>query len=86
MVGKIMLFKRLFLTACVAILLSGNCLADNYRVDRLEPPFWWQGFKHQELQLMVYGPAISGLEPSIDYPGVSITRVERADSPNYLFV
>ena len=81
-----MLFKRLFLTACVAILLSGNCLADNYRVDRLEPPFWWQGFKHQELQLMVYGPAISGLEPSIDYPGVSITRVERADSPNYLFV
>ena len=70
----------------VGILLSGICLANDYRVDRLEPPFWWQGFKHTELQLMVYGPAISDLTPSIEYPGVSIKRVEHTDNPNYLFI
>ncbi len=81
-----MLFKRLFFIACAGVLLSSLCLADDYRVDRLEPPFWWQGFNHKELQLMVYGPAISDLTPSIEYPGVSISHVERTDNPNYLFI
>jgi len=35
---------------------------------------------------MVHGPGISELEPSIEYPGVSISRVEHTDNPNYLFV
>ncbi len=55
-------------------------------VDRVEPPFWWQGFKNRELQLLVYGNDIGQLAPSVDYGGVSIDRVERVDSPNYLFV
>ena len=29
---------------------------------------------------------ISDLSPSIEYPGVSIKRVERTDNPNYLFI
>ena len=81
-----MLFKNSMLIVLVGILLSGMCIADDYRIDRLEPPFWWQGFKHTELQLMVYGPAIAELTPSIEYPGISISRVERTDNPNYLFV
>jgi glycosidase len=81
-----MFFIRTFLVTFAGFLLSLNCLAGNYKVERLEPPFWWQGFKHKELQLLVYGPAISELEPSIDYPGVSITRIKRSDNPNYLFV
>ena len=35
---------------------------------------------------MVYGPGISDLKPSIDYPGVSISRVVLTDNPNYLFI
>ena len=53
---------------------------------RVEPPFWWTGFKETELQLMVYGENISAFSPTLDYPGVTIQRVERVKSPNYLFV
>ncbi len=55
-------------------------------VERIEPPYWWQGFEHRELQLMVTGDGIASYEPAVRYDGVSITRVERGDSPNYLFV
>ena len=81
-----MFLKRFFLIAYVAILFSGTGQADEYSIERLEPPFWWQGFKNTELQLMVHGPAISDLTPAIKYPGISIARVERTNNPNYLFV
>ncbi len=55
-------------------------------IDRVEPPFWWQGFEHRELQLLVNGKDVVELAPAVDYDGVEIVRVERGDSPNYLFV
>ena len=55
-------------------------------IDRIEPPFWWQGFEHRELQIMVYGDGIADYEPAIGHDGISVTRVERGDSENYLFV
>ena len=55
-------------------------------VDRVEPPFWWTGFEHGELQIMLHGEDIAGLGASVEYPGVEVARVERGDSPNYLFV
>jgi glycosidase len=54
-------------------------------VDRVEPPFWWQGFEHQELQIMLYGHGIGEFDLSIDYPGITLNRVERVASTNYLF-
>ena len=55
-------------------------------IDRVEPPFWWQGFEHDELQIMVHGHGIGEFDVSIDYPGVAIIRIERVDSENYLFI
>jgi len=55
-------------------------------LDRIEPPFWWQGFEHRELQLLIHAPGVAEFDASIDYPGISINRVERADSDNYLFL
>lgn len=55
-------------------------------IERVEPPFWWTGFKETELQLLVYGHEISEYQAQIDYPGVSIERVEKVKSPNYLFL
>ena len=39
-------------------------------IDRVEPPFWWTGFVHGELQIMLHGEAIAGLGASVEYPGV----------------
>jgi neopullulanase len=55
-------------------------------IDRIDPPAWWTGFVDSRLQLLVYGEGIAALEPSLDYPGVSIDRVVRGDSADYLFV
>ncbi|MFM1878574.1 MAG: hypothetical protein RLZZ241_1440 [Bacteroidota bacterium] len=53
---------------------------------RIEPPNWWVGMKDTTLQLMVHGPEIGLYEASLNYPGVAITHVHSADSPNYLFI
>lgn len=56
------------------------------QVNHVEPPSWWTGMK-LPLQLMVNGPDISSYDVSIKGdPGVKVTGVEKAESPNYLFV
>lgn len=55
-------------------------------IARVEPPFWWQGFRNTELQLLVHGHDIATLSVVVDYPGVSVERIEKGDSSNYLFI
>ena len=73
--------KKILITL---ILLTG--LTGFAQIERVEPPNWWTGFEETELQLMVYGENIGNATPNIDYPGVSIENIEKADSPNYLFI
>lgn len=55
------------------------------QVMRVEPLSWWTGMK-TPLQLMVYGPEISDYELCFEgLKGVSVTKLYKADSPNYLF-
>ncbi|MCH4823685.1 glycoside hydrolase family 13 protein [Gramella lutea] len=56
------------------------------QIERVEPPNWWVGFEESELQLMVYGEKIGEATPEIEYEGVSIVEVYKADNPNYLFI
>jgi glycosidase len=55
-------------------------------VQRLEPTYWWTDMKQPELQLMLYGVAISQADISINYPGISIVRKGITDNPNYIFL
>ncbi len=55
-------------------------------IQRVEPPHWWVGFKNKTLQLLVHHPEIGNATPQINYTGVSITAVHKAESPNYLFL
>lgn len=75
---KASLFTVLWLTWCSQ--------AGAAAIERVEPPFWWQGFEHTELQLMVHGPGVGDLEPSVGHEGISISRIVHGDSPNYLFI
>ena len=56
------------------------------QIERVEPPNWWVGFEQNELQLLVKGKDIAAYSPEIDYPGISIEKVSKAKSPNYLFI
>lgn len=53
-------------------------------IEKIEPPYWWAGMQHSELQLMVYGPNIAAYTPTIAQPGVTLREVVTMDSPNYL--
>jgi len=52
----------------------------------IEPLCWWVGMK-TPLQLLINGDGIGGYDFAIEGGrGVSVTKVSKADSPNYLFV
>ncbi|AVR98315.1 glycoside hydrolase family 13 protein [Pseudoduganella armeniaca] len=74
--------------AALALLASACTLAPaaSYRIDHVEPAFWWTGMQHKTLQLLVHGPALAELRPALDYPGVRVAAVTRLASPNYLFI
>lgn len=80
------------LASVAGLLLLAACSSDDAiatasdGIERIEPPFWWTGFIHSELQLLVHGDEISEYEPSVAASGISITRVEHGDSANYLFI
>lgn len=76
--------KKIILAIALFFALPLQALAAS--VERVEPPFWWTGFKETGLQLLVHGENISAYTPGIDYPGVTIERVETVQSPNYLFL
>ena len=60
--------------------------SDASPIQRIEPPNWWTGFRHPDLQLLIYGPGIAAYHPDVDHAGVRVLRAERGSSPNYLFV
>src|SRR5690554_2223671 len=55
-------------------------------VERIEPPHWWAGLKNTDLQLLVKEDQISKAVPEIAKEGISIKKVTKGDSPDYLFI
>src|SRR5690349_23375166 len=51
------------------------------------PTNWYAGMKNQNLQLMVHHPDIAeGATVSLSYPGVTLVKTNKVESPNYLFL
>ncbi len=55
-------------------------------IERVEPSNWWIGFKNQALQLLVKDENIYTADVEITYEGVTIERLLKGSSPNYLFI
>ena len=74
--------------ACSGPAFDPSAVADAtaQQVTRVEPLSWWTGMK-MPLQLLVQGENISEYNVAIEGgKGVSVTKLNKADSPNYLFV
>ena len=78
--------KRFFLIAITVIFILSVDAKTQPWVQRLEPTFWWVGMQQPELQLMIYGKGIGEAEFTINYSGVSISRKQLTDNPNYVFL
>ena len=61
-------------------------IISNTSLERVEPPNWFIGFKDTSLQLLVKEDNIGAATPEISYNGVTINKVHKAKSPNYLFI
>lgn len=61
-------------------------LAQVPALERVEPAFWWTGFKNPKLQLVVHGNKIAQRTVKINYPGVKLSKVHQVENPNYLFL
>ena len=78
----------LLLAACAGPSFDPSAVADasQAQVARVEPLSWWTGMK-MPLQLLIKGQDISEYDVAIEGGrGVSVEKVHKADSPNYLFV
>ena len=89
MVKKIIIaIAAVALAACSGPSFDPATVADATaeQVTRVEPLSWWTGMK-MPLQLMVQGENISEYNVAIEGgKGVSVEKINKADSPNYLFV
>ncbi|ULQ54743.1 glycoside hydrolase family 13 protein [Flavihumibacter fluvii] len=62
------------------------CVNAHAQIHHVEPLNWWVGMKNPNLQILINGENISETTPVINYPGVTIKKINRADSKNYLFI
>ncbi len=67
-------------------MLCQTCIFAQSPIERVEPLNWWVGMENPEVQLLVYGKDIGKSTVSTKYKNVKIVKVEKAESPNYLFV
>ena len=54
-------------------------------IDKVEPPFWYEGMNHADLQIMFYGKNISQNEVSVSNK-IIIKGIQKTENPNYVFV
>ncbi len=84
-------FLVLLIASCKHKESEGNIKNSEVKVsnsflERVEPPNWWVGLKNSKLQLLVKEENIKNWTPEISYPGVTIVKVHKGTSPNYLFI
>ena len=83
---KYMIIKMKTIAVFTLMFTTFIATGGSYQLERVEPPFWWTGMKHSEVQVMMYGENIAALDVELDYEGVQLKRVQKTDNPNYLFV
>jgi glycosidase len=71
---------KYFLTVFFLIISLGA----SAQLVKTEPPFWYSGMKHHNLQIMFYGPGIASYEPEV--AGATINNILRTENPNYIFI
>ncbi len=69
----------------LAISLSSFLFAQS-PIQRVEPPNWWIGMEHNEVELLIYGKDITSLTPSLKYDGVVLKEIKMLSNRNYLFL
>ena len=76
--------RNLFTSLLLVAALQVN--AQIPKLERVEPMSWWVGMHNPKLQLLVHGDQIANAAVQLNYPGVSLVKVNKVENPNYLFL
>lgn len=69
------------------VLITANSFAQYNAAYKCYPYCWWPGMKLNKIQLMLYGDAIGNADSfSINYPGIKVTKMKKAENNNYVFL
>ncbi len=61
-------------------------VAQEFSIERIEPPNWWAGMKYDTVQIMIYGKNIGDVNLYPQHGPVEVLNARKAESPDYLFV
>ena len=70
----------------ITLLVVTAAVAQQARIQRVNPTNWWVGMKNPNLQLMVYGPNAGTLTYTVNYAGVKLVKTHTVENPNYAFL
>ena len=70
----------------VIILLFLIIKVEAQKIDRIEPPNWWVGMNHSQVELLVYGDEISTYTPSINNDFIILNEIKKTENRNYVFL
>ena len=84
--------KNLFIVC--NLFLANICFAQNNDAYKCYPTNWWSGMKWNKLQIMVHGKKVADNFPMIKMgpegvklaTGVRLTKINRVENPNYIFL
>ena len=76
--------KKILLLICLFFSIQG--FSQSPSIQRIDPTNWFVGMKNPKLQLLVYGKNINDCEVKINYPGVTLEKINKVENPNYLFL
>ena len=79
-------FYEIIIMKKIVFLLATFCTVSlSAQIDRVEPPFWYEGMNKSEVQVLFYGKDIAQNSVSVSNK-VVITNIQKTENPNYLFV
>ncbi len=78
--------RILFLIFSVNLILCPTTNAQS-EISRVEPPNWWVGMHHNEIELLIYGIEIAAYSVSLEeYQGVVLEQIKFLQGKNYMFL
>ncbi len=76
--------NKIVLLLCFSAFFQINAQKLENALTHMEPPFWWEGMQHHELEIMFHGKDISKLK--VETKDFTILKTIKTENPNYIFL
>ncbi|MFI5237466.1 MAG: alpha-amylase family glycosyl hydrolase [Ignavibacteriales bacterium] len=70
----------------MVILFTLSSSAQNFSINKIEPPNWWIGMKWDTVQLMIYGEHLEGINVISENENLQVIKIHYPENNSYLFI